>query len=761
MLAFFFQTKMVRRHMPDSEATARGHLDKTTTKQPHPLSQAVSARRRAHLKATHRGKSEVKGTIPPPLAPFDPTKVPRSTTLHLDYTGRLPRRGSNGTLYFLISCWGSYIHIEPLKNLQGNDTADAIERTVKFFRDQNVVLNKLRMDNQSSPEVRSMATRLNVEWDLVNPYQKEPNRAERAIRTAKNHILAVRAGFHRDCPETFIDKCLFQMELTLNLLHPFEYDPKISAHHGLFGRRFDFGRHPIAPAGTKVLTWNSPDNRGSWSDHGVLGIYLGPAMKHFRGFHIWVPQTSSARISGTVWWFLKPLTPSDELLSLGDLNIMYPASKERRFPMANGSDLLGRVFVEPTAGMCCITRLGPIPMDDNNKMEETLHYRTIDTQAEFYATVSQITAWIEAGPLLVRPTPAPTQLPSAPVTYPCYFPRHQQGNPEPPLVPTPPQEGNMTQQSDPTRNLDLPIGPSLPPMPLPDETPQPRRSQRKRKARDFLTPTFKGKVYVIHKGPLTRKQRVPVEWVYLGKERVSQREAKMRRLLNMRDKSNYTPAYRDAFCRFRQQQRERRNKRVGRWELANPNWSAEHDKYEAAVAALGTPSIDDLRPLIQFDSRSGSPMTQFDARSAFMEFPSSKTSESVAHTISNADIFTQPMPKPQLPAVFPNGPLNLNADGTTISYRKSHMGPNDNAQEFDGGTFAQICTEKSIQQQPAPAYDHNKNPTEKYMDIYTHLHDSLPSLYLGARTDPLLGSRPHARSRHPEPHCIGWENNPL
>jgi hypothetical protein len=120
--------------------------------------------------------------------------------------------------------------------LQGNDTADAIERTVKFFRDQNVVLNKLRMDNQSSPEVRSMATRLNLEWDLVNPYQKEPNRAERAIRTAKNHILAVRAGFHRDCPETFIDKCLFQIELTLNLLHPFDYDPKFSAHHGLFGR---------------------------------------------------------------------------------------------------------------------------------------------------------------------------------------------------------------------------------------------------------------------------------------------------------------------------------------------------------------------------------------------------------------------------------------------------------------------------------------------------------------------------------------------
>ncbi len=145
------------------------------------------------------------------------------------------------------------------------------------------------MDNQSSPEVQQLATELNLKWDIVNPYQKEPNRAERAIRTGKNHIIATRAGFHNDCPKTFIDRCLFQIELTLNVIHPFEYDPSISAHHGLLRQRFDFARHPIAPAGSKVLTWGSLDTRGSWADHGINGIYLGPAMQHFRGFTIWVP----------------------------------------------------------------------------------------------------------------------------------------------------------------------------------------------------------------------------------------------------------------------------------------------------------------------------------------------------------------------------------------------------------------------------------------------------------------------------------------
>jgi hypothetical protein len=41
-----------------------------------------------------------------------------------------------------------------------------------------------------------------------------------------------------------------------------------------------------------------------------------------------------------------------------------------------------------------------------------------------------------------------------------------------------------------------------------------------------------------------------------------------------------------------------------------------------------------------------------------------------AHTV-----FDRPMPKPKLPPVYPNRPLNLNEDGTTINYKKSHSGP--------------------------------------------------------------------------------------
>jgi hypothetical protein len=144
--------RMVRQHMPNSEATARGHLSKTPTAQPHPDSQSVSARRRAHRlsQRTLRPKSEEPS--PSKIVRFDPSTVPKSTTLHLDYTGRLPFRDSAGTMYFLVACWGSYIHLEPLASMKGTNTAAAIKKAVLFFRQRNVHLDTIRMDNQSSPE---------------------------------------------------------------------------------------------------------------------------------------------------------------------------------------------------------------------------------------------------------------------------------------------------------------------------------------------------------------------------------------------------------------------------------------------------------------------------------------------------------------------------------------------------------------------------------------------------------------------------------
>jgi hypothetical protein len=216
------------------------------------------------------------------------------------------------------------------------------------------------MDNQQSQPLMALTAQMHLQWELVPLSKIRTERNVAAIRTAKNHIIATRAGFHPDCLHAYLDKCLFQIELTLNIVHPFDYDPSKSAYEGLTGRSYNFQQHPIAPVGAKVLTWDSPSHRGTWADHGVQAVYLGPADNHLRAFEVWVPNTSAPRISNTVWCFLNDHLSIDKPLLNPASSLAYPPSKSRPNPRDNGSDLVGRAFLEPELGVCIITGLGPV-----------------------------------------------------------------------------------------------------------------------------------------------------------------------------------------------------------------------------------------------------------------------------------------------------------------------------------------------------------------------------------------------------------------
>jgi hypothetical protein len=210
--------------------------------------------------------------------------------------------------------------------LRSAQTTQAFANSVNFFRKLGVSFIHLRMDNLWSGDLRDVASELDINIEFISTEAKRANRAERAIRTAKNHIIATRAGFHPDFSYAFLDKCRPQMELALNVIHPFEYHDSISAYEGIHRAKFGFKRHPIAPLGCKVLTWDATENRGSWADHGIEGMYIGPALNHYRSFNIWVPSTSASRIANTVWWFMAPIKPSQEFLQL-DLDVAYPPTR--------------------------------------------------------------------------------------------------------------------------------------------------------------------------------------------------------------------------------------------------------------------------------------------------------------------------------------------------------------------------------------------------------------------------------------------------
>jgi hypothetical protein len=72
---------------------------------------------------------------------------------------------------------------------------------------------------------------------------------------------------------------------------------------GRYGGSHNFRAHPIAPAGIKVLVHDKPSSRASWAPHGVPVYYLGPALQHYQCYHMYIPSTSTTRITDTVQWF--------------------------------------------------------------------------------------------------------------------------------------------------------------------------------------------------------------------------------------------------------------------------------------------------------------------------------------------------------------------------------------------------------------------------------------------------------------------------
>ena len=76
---------------------------------------------------------------------------------------------------------------------------------------------------------------------MVPPNNHRANASERAIRTAKNHIIAGLATCPQDFPLTIWDRLLKQAELTLNLMRGSRINPKLSAWAQINGP-YDFNR---------------------------------------------------------------------------------------------------------------------------------------------------------------------------------------------------------------------------------------------------------------------------------------------------------------------------------------------------------------------------------------------------------------------------------------------------------------------------------------------------------------------------------------
>jgi hypothetical protein len=136
-------------------------------------------------------------------------------------------------------------------------------------------------------------------FQLVPLEMHHCNRAERAIRTFKDHFLSILAGVDQSFPPYLWDLLLPQAELTLNLIRQSTLNPWISSWEFFHGP-FHFNKTPLAPVGCRVLIHAKPITRQSWDFRAKDGFYIGPALNLYCCFKLVKSDTKSQVISDTV-----------------------------------------------------------------------------------------------------------------------------------------------------------------------------------------------------------------------------------------------------------------------------------------------------------------------------------------------------------------------------------------------------------------------------------------------------------------------------
>jgi len=295
----YLSASPVRRHRSNSIATAKGHLDQTRQGQ------------RSTESALHHifnDEDEVASDIFPAKAQSKSKRVTTKSSEvkmlptdkhYTDQSGRFPAVSTRGYEYILhmYSEDGNYIHSQPMKNRKSQSYTAAYEAGNDFFKSKGFTPLFEHLDNETSASLEKYCKDNSIALQYVAPHQHRANCAERAIRTFKNHFIAMLSVTDPEFPLDQWDLLLQQAEMTVNMLRGSNVNPYISAYQQLHGE-FNFESTPLAPPGIKVLVHEKSAQRGSWSPHGVEG----PAMQHYRCYDVLVKATLRVRTSDTLSW---------------------------------------------------------------------------------------------------------------------------------------------------------------------------------------------------------------------------------------------------------------------------------------------------------------------------------------------------------------------------------------------------------------------------------------------------------------------------
>ena len=206
-------------------------------------------------------------------------------------TGKFPCVSSRGNRYLMVvhSCNANGILLRAIKNRTGDELRTTLESVFDCLTERGFKPKFHMMDKEAAIKTINMIKRQKINLQLAPPDLHRRSPAERAIRTAKNHLLSGLARMRDKFPAHLWCRLIQQAEMMLNMLRPCGTNPKLSAHAALEGE-FNFERTPLAPPGMKVIMHKKPGKRSTWSYYGKIGWCIGPEMLHCKCIKCCVPD---------------------------------------------------------------------------------------------------------------------------------------------------------------------------------------------------------------------------------------------------------------------------------------------------------------------------------------------------------------------------------------------------------------------------------------------------------------------------------------
>eukprot|EP00957_Ditylum_brightwellii_P205662 15344877-Ditylum_brightwellii.AAC.1 len=125
------------------------------------------------------------------------------------------------------------------------------------------------MDNEVSAALMKAISKEKIKLQLAPPHVHGTNAAERAIQTFKDHFIVGLCNVHPQFLLQLWDRLIPQACMTLNMLHPSRFNPRISAEMQL-NSIHNFNSMPPGPPGTKVIVHKNPP----YGEHGAHMVWM-------------------------------------------------------------------------------------------------------------------------------------------------------------------------------------------------------------------------------------------------------------------------------------------------------------------------------------------------------------------------------------------------------------------------------------------------------------------------------------------------------